>query len=262
LIERNRRKFPHAIFWEIGTDPKDPYDLVCSLYTIEHVVRPVEYLELLWSYCRSGGIIGIICPDYIDGDGIPLSVYFGSSALRIREKVMRGRFWDLACHLYEWKVLAPKWKQKAREMKSGAFWMNLDPSDLAGHPHRIDGDAVHFRVYPIWCSGLKIREPRYWRLHSPFRMLILLQDISTLCIFWHAKPWFSRCRMLFNSIDFVIFFLLVLGLYYCLAQRSQNLLLLIASNIFYGWWDWRFSGLDLDFDHHRLLCGPRHRSLE
>jgi hypothetical protein len=144
LIERNRRKFPHAIFWEIGTDPKDPYDLVCSLYTIEHVVRPVEYLELLWSYCRSGGIIGIICPDYIDGDGIPLSVYFGSSALRIREKVMRGRFWDLACHLYEWKVLAPKWKQKAREMKSGAFWMNLDPSDLAGHPHRIDGDAVHF----------------------------------------------------------------------------------------------------------------------
>jgi alginate O-acetyltransferase complex protein AlgI len=46
--------------------------------------------------------------------------------------------------------------------------------------------------------------------------------------------------MLFNSTDFLIFFLLVFGLYHVLNLRGQNVLLLVASNIFYGWWDWRF----------------------
>ena len=49
--------------------------------------------------------------------------------------------------------------------------------------------------------------------------------------------------MLFNSLTFPIFLLIVLGLYYCLAHRWQNILLLIASYVFYAWWDWRFLGL-------------------
>lgn len=49
--------------------------------------------------------------------------------------------------------------------------------------------------------------------------------------------------MLFNSFTFPIFLLIVLGLYYCLAHRWQNYLLLVASYVFYAWWDWRFLGL-------------------
>jgi len=52
--------------------------------------------------------------------------------------------------------------------------------------------------------------------------------------------------MLFNSIDFAIFFPVVFILYWFVANRNlkiQNLLLLIASYIFYGWWDWRFLSL-------------------
>ena len=49
--------------------------------------------------------------------------------------------------------------------------------------------------------------------------------------------------MLFNSLVFPIFLLITLGLYYCLAHRWQNVLLLIASAVFYAWWDWRFLGL-------------------
>lgn len=48
--------------------------------------------------------------------------------------------------------------------------------------------------------------------------------------------------MLFNSTTFFIFLLIVLGLYF-LSRRSfrlQNVFLLIASYIFYGWWDIRF----------------------
>ena len=49
--------------------------------------------------------------------------------------------------------------------------------------------------------------------------------------------------MLFTSLDFCIFLPIVLLLYYCLTHRAQNVFLVIASYVFYGWWDWRFTGL-------------------
>jgi alginate O-acetyltransferase complex protein AlgI len=49
--------------------------------------------------------------------------------------------------------------------------------------------------------------------------------------------------MVFNSITFLIFAAIVLIVYYRLGHRGQNILLLAASYIFYGWWDWRFLGL-------------------
>ncbi len=49
--------------------------------------------------------------------------------------------------------------------------------------------------------------------------------------------------MLFNTLTFVVFFGIVYSLYLVLRHRPQNALLLIASYVFYGWWDWRFLGL-------------------
>ena len=49
--------------------------------------------------------------------------------------------------------------------------------------------------------------------------------------------------MLFNSVDFALFFPLVFTLYWLIPNNKialQNLLLTIASYIFYGWWDWKF----------------------
>jgi D-alanyl-lipoteichoic acid acyltransferase DltB (MBOAT superfamily) len=49
----------------------------------------------------------------------------------------------------------------------------------------------------------------------------------------------------FVSIAFLIFFIIVFSLY-CLFQKNvkiQNWIILIASFVFYGWWDWRFLGL-------------------
>jgi alginate O-acetyltransferase complex protein AlgI len=66
--------------------------------------------------------------------------------------------------------------------------------------------------------------------------------------------------MLFNSIDFAIFFPLFFLLYWFVFQRNlsgQNALILVASFIFYGWWDWRFlfllvfsSGIDFVAGYH------------
>lgn len=51
--------------------------------------------------------------------------------------------------------------------------------------------------------------------------------------------------MLFNSIDFAIFFPLVFILYWCVSKNLtlRNILILVASYLFYSWWDWRFLSL-------------------
>ena len=54
--------------------------------------------------------------------------------------------------------------------------------------------------------------------------------------------------MLFNSIDFAVFLPIVFFLYWFIANNNikfQNLLIVIASYVFYGWWDWRFLSLIL-----------------
>lgn len=52
--------------------------------------------------------------------------------------------------------------------------------------------------------------------------------------------------MTFNSIPYLLFLPAVFSLYWLLQRRRvrwQNALLLGASYLFYGWWDWRFLGL-------------------
>jgi alginate O-acetyltransferase complex protein AlgI len=46
--------------------------------------------------------------------------------------------------------------------------------------------------------------------------------------------------MLFNSYIFWVFFAVVFVLYRLLSHRAQNRMLLAASYVFYGYWDWRF----------------------
>ena len=52
--------------------------------------------------------------------------------------------------------------------------------------------------------------------------------------------------MLFNSIAYLLFIPTVFLLYWFVFQKNlrvQNLVLLISSYVFYGWWDYRFLSL-------------------
>jgi len=48
--------------------------------------------------------------------------------------------------------------------------------------------------------------------------------------------------MLFNSIQFLVFLPLAFAVYWLFNRnlRLQNLFVVAASYVFYGWWDWRF----------------------
>ncbi|UCS91929.1 MBOAT family protein [Echinicola marina] len=64
--------------------------------------------------------------------------------------------------------------------------------------------------------------------------------------------------MLFNSIEFLVFFPIVFLLYWFVFQknlRAQNAFLLLASYLFYGWWDWRFLGLIAASSLVDYICG-------
>lgn len=75
--------------------------------------------------------------------------------------------------------------------------------------------------------------------------------------------------MFFDSLEYAVFLVVVLGLYYALARkvRAQNVLLLAASYFFYGFWNWRFLSLIiastlLDFFCSRAIArssDPRRR---
>jgi D-alanyl-lipoteichoic acid acyltransferase DltB (MBOAT superfamily) len=51
--------------------------------------------------------------------------------------------------------------------------------------------------------------------------------------------------MLFNSIAYLVFVPVVFMLYWfvCKGLKVQNMLVIGASYVFYGWWDWRFLSL-------------------
>ena len=54
--------------------------------------------------------------------------------------------------------------------------------------------------------------------------------------------------MLFNSLDFAFFLPITLLIYWFLTPKNlkiQNVLIVVASYVFYGWWDWRFLSLIL-----------------
>jgi D-alanyl-lipoteichoic acid acyltransferase DltB (MBOAT superfamily) len=69
--------------------------------------------------------------------------------------------------------------------------------------------------------------------------------------------------MLFNSFDFAIFLPIVFLLYWFVTQKNlklQNALIVVASYVFYGWWDWRFLSLIIFSTVVDYLIGQRLRT--
>jgi len=143
LLKQNRHRFPNARFFSVGAEVPEIFDLVASLYTIEHVVNPTAYLESLWAHCRPGGLIGILCPEFVECPCLPPSFLFGHAPGRLREKIRRLRLWDALKYVLDLKWRAPRWQAAARADTPGAFWINLRPRVLHGAEYEIDADAVH-----------------------------------------------------------------------------------------------------------------------
>ncbi|MEM7658976.1 MAG: MBOAT family O-acyltransferase [Bacteroidota bacterium] len=66
--------------------------------------------------------------------------------------------------------------------------------------------------------------------------------------------------MLFNSFEFALFLPLIFFLYWFVFKsnlKMQNALIVLASYVFYGWWDWRFLGLIFASSVADFIIGQR-----
>ena len=65
--------------------------------------------------------------------------------------------------------------------------------------------------------------------------------------------------MLFNSIEFFVFLPIVFAIYWLLGKnyKWQNVILLLASYVFYALWNWRFLGLLLGMGLCAWICGAQ-----
>lgn len=66
--------------------------------------------------------------------------------------------------------------------------------------------------------------------------------------------------MIFNSPEFVLFLVIAFTLYWLPLSstgRHKHWVLLVASYVFYGWWDWRYLGLILFCSLIAFYCGLR-----
>ena len=72
--------------------------------------------------------------------------------------------------------------------------------------------------------------------------------------------------MIFNSIEFLVFLAITLPIFWSLPERSRKYLVLLASVVFYGWWEWRFLSLILGssvldfFVSHRVVAATSRRN--
>lgn len=69
--------------------------------------------------------------------------------------------------------------------------------------------------------------------------------------------------MLLDSLEFAIFLPIIFILGWFITQKHlklQNALIVVASYVFYGWWDWRFLSLILFSTLVDYLVGQRLRT--
>jgi 2-polyprenyl-3-methyl-5-hydroxy-6-metoxy-1,4-benzoquinol methylase len=162
LLAANRAKHPRARFLAVGQRLDEKFDIVASLYAIEHVTDPLSYLEALWSYCKPQGLLAIICPEFIDNDDLAPSIYYGKTPRRIRHKIRALALGDAFRHCFDLLWVARRWKKRAQQSAAGAFWLNLRPRALTAAEYSIDTDAVHL-------SGL--RDLVWWFEQRPATIL-------------------------------------------------------------------------------------------
>jgi SAM-dependent methyltransferase len=100
--------------------PSNSFDVVLSMFVIEHLVFPNRFLDEAWRVLKRGGILITIAPDF-DKNAMP-SERIGFSYGSGREKLLAGRFLDAILTAYDSQVRLPLVRFKRRKkITSGTF---------------------------------------------------------------------------------------------------------------------------------------------
>ena len=130
--------FLASSLYDVGL-PGDSFDIVFSLFVLEHLVWPRRFLRETVRLTRPGGLIVILCPSFRSAGRMPSLPHGGPGSLK--EKVRRADLGGALRHV--WSRLY--WPQVVkRRYPSGRYpWLiNLTPACLH-EPWATDNDALY-----------------------------------------------------------------------------------------------------------------------
>jgi ubiquinone/menaquinone biosynthesis C-methylase UbiE len=165
IIINNKKKYSEANFYGL-TDPytipfkNETFDLVFSIFVIEHTVFPTKFLDECIRVLKKKGKIIILAPDFL-GCSTLSSQRTGLSVGTGTEKLNRGKIFDALLTGYDNKIRIPLKMYFMRRVATRApkFYINLTPTCFID-PFTPDVDAIyityknemkdHLKDYIIW----------------------------------------------------------------------------------------------------------------
>ncbi len=159
LINSNRQRFSNANFIQL-TNPlslplKDNiFDMVFSMFVIEHCVFPHKFLLEKVRVIKKGGKFCLLCPNFL-GIGKMTSQRKGFSAGTGTEKLKQGRFFDSLISSFDAKLRIPFVSRYYRNLASVSpqFFINLRPTCFVD-TFQPDIDAIYLTYEPEMKSFL------------------------------------------------------------------------------------------------------------
>ena len=120
------------------------FDVVLSMFTIEHTVFPHRFLDECWRVLRDGGQLCIIAPDFLNNAMASerIGLRYGTG----REKLRRGRLLDAALTFFDSRVRLPvARRRRQRSLRDGQYRFPIltNPRCLERAGFATDCDAVY-----------------------------------------------------------------------------------------------------------------------
>jgi SAM-dependent methyltransferase len=149
------------------------FDVVLSMFVIEHLVFPSSFLDEAWRVLKPGGNLITIAPDF-DCNAMP-SEKIGLSYGNGRDKLAQGKLLDALTTFYDSRVRLPRMRsQRRKQLQNGSFFFPIfiQPRCLQFSKFITDCDAV----YPV-CSQEIVN---YLRQNSDYKDgVVFYRDLST-----------------------------------------------------------------------------------
>ena len=148
LLNENAAKYPNARFKAIETanyfpEPESKFDLVFSVFVLEHVTRPAVFLKECERILKPGGTLIILCPDFL-GKGRMSSQRAGFSEGTASAKLKLRKYLDALVTLFDNRVRIPfVCRHHLKKINvSPLFLINLSPT-MFTDTFQPDVDAVY-----------------------------------------------------------------------------------------------------------------------
>jgi ubiquinone/menaquinone biosynthesis C-methylase UbiE len=145
-IEENKKKYNLSTFFQsslYNSSLEDSsFDLVYSLYVLEHLVYPNKFINEIYRITKIGGKIIIICPEYRKYGRIS-SLKYGIKIKTLKNKIKDGNYVDALIHLFNRNIFYPLFLKLFYPKRRFPFLININPTCLSGEYYP-DNDAVYF----------------------------------------------------------------------------------------------------------------------